>query len=302
MCAKTQHWCSLTILLQSPWSTGTRGSLEDRCRCYREKGRCDTLHDITWLLHSHWLKLRLQMWSLVRLWSQLWLVQQLHCDDPAVLLSDMKDVFILLWLLTNKTFVLILMTEVQVAGVRSEALKPSTGPMLHFRLYLRENARGGRVNVGTCWLCESKQAFPAIKQQQRRSDFTPRPWVMDHFRKESQPGEHIVSQLPLLFKMSRQQRDQSSGIGLDWVCPWFLMIREAGTVWGNGQCSWSATLAVNSSTLRTGRAQYSTKPLWERERHWATGTAKETAETLSPPNPQLCRESSSRGAQKHSWL
>lgn len=83
---------------------------------------------------------------------------------------------------------------------------------------------------------------------------------------------------------------QSRAVGLDHtrVCPCFLMIREAGTVWVNDQCTPGLLRrllpAEHTAGERTDWAQYSGKPLWESrrergaERHWGT--------TAQPRKPQ----------------
>lgn len=101
-------------------------------------------------------------------------------------------------------------------------------------------------------------------------------------------------------KMSRQRRVLGSGIGPDWLCPWFLMIRV-----GRGRAPGPLPPA-NSRTLWLSTAQHQgtvgDKAETERERERGTlsynTTAKETAETLPPPKSSKC---TARKERKKQW-
>lgn len=155
----------------------------------------------------------------------------------------------------------------------------------------------GQVDVKTRWLCESKQAFPLIKHQ-CWCDFTP---VLDSWtifsgkkkkKNQNQGGTHCLT-ASFVIQSTQQQWVQSSGIGADWGCPWFLMIREAGS----GQCFWSATLPAHSWTQdwpehNTAASRCGGER--EREKQRDTGQQRhrqgDHRNTNPPPNPQLCRE------------
>lgn len=103
---------------------------------------------------------------------------------------------------------------------------------------------------------------------------------------QNQGGGEALSRGFLCYsKMSRQRRVLGSGIGPDWLCPWFLMIRV-----GRGRAPGPLPPA-NSRTLWLSTAQHQgtvgDKAETERERERGTlsynTTAKETAETLPPP-------------------
>lgn len=136
------------------------------------------------------------------------------------------------------------------------------------------------------------QAFPLIKQHQCWCDFTPRPWVMDHFRKQSKPGgthcltaSFVIQNVPAA--VSPELWDWT-GLGLPLVPH-----DKGGRRWavllvcytGCSQLNTDDWPEHNTAASHCGRES----ERGGRETLSSNSTAKETTET-SPPNPQLCWE------------